>query len=270
MGELGRRSREGSVMATDSNIAWTDHTYNPWWGCERISPGCDHCYAADLAKRFGYADTWEGEFRFFGDKHWLTPKKWDREATLRGEPYRVFCGSMCDWADNRVPPEHRIRLWELVRETQNIKWLMLTKRIGNVPAMLPDDWGNGYENVTLMITVVNQDEANRDIPKLLRIPARCRGISYEPALGPVDFRDWLYCLYDYDDEPHEQCPALDWVIFGGESGPGFRQVDVGWARDVRDHCNVAGVAFFMKQMSGNNQSRMQTIPDDLMIREFPR
>ena len=173
-------------MAADSRIEWTHHTFNPWTGCQKVGPGCDHCYAEAWAKRTGIV-LWgpQAKRRLTSDANWRKPMKWNREAPVTGK-YRVFTASLADVFDNRAPEGARERLWDLVRDTPNLLWIVLTKRIGNIPAMLPPDWGEGYPNVVLGITVVDQEEADRDVPKLLRVPARWRALSMEPLLGPVD------------------------------------------------------------------------------------
>lgn len=219
-------------MADKTGIEWCDATFNAVWGCSKVSPGCDHCYAETLAKRYGF-DVWDnGKFREFGDKHWNEPLKWNAKAERAGKRLRVFCNSMADVFDNRWPEGTRERLWGLIEQTPRLDWLLLTKRIGNAARMVrrwPD-------NVWLGISVVNQEEADRDIPKLLAVPARVRFISYEPALGP--FRPALSWLAP---------GGIDWIICGGESGPKARPMHPQWARDIRDICWRTKTAFFFKQ-----------------------
>lgn len=121
-------------MGKDTGITWTDSTFNPWWGCEKVSPGCTNCYAATFDKRVG-GDHWGAKAgrRFFGDKHWREPEKWNRDAAKSGERHRVFCASMADVFEDRddlVQP--RIRLFHLISETPNLDWLLLTKRPENI------------------------------------------------------------------------------------------------------------------------------------------
>ena len=171
-------------MAANTKIEWADHTFNPWVGCAKVGPGCDHCYAESWAKRTGQADLWTGKRR--RTKTWGNPLKWDREAREKGIRYRVFCASLADVFDNAVPDAWREDLWDLILRTQYLDWIIVTKRIGNAAKMLPYDWMDGWPGVWLLATICNQAEADRDIPKLLATPAAVRGISYEPALGPVD------------------------------------------------------------------------------------
>ena len=149
---------------------------------------------------------------------------------------------MADVFDKDWPEGVRDRLWALIKATPHLDWQIVTKRIGNAAKMLPADWGDGYPNVWLIITVVNQAEANRDVPKLLTIPAAIRGLSIEPQLGPIDLREAHLA--------HVQLPRVDWVICGAESGPRRRPFDLGWAHNLKGQCQAVGVPFFLKQIPG--------------------
>lgn len=254
-------------MAENSPIEWTDHTFNPWWGCSKISPACDHCYAEAFADRlFPDGNLWKGSFRYFGPKHWAEPLKWQRKAELSGTNPRVFCASMADVFDKNASAAERVRLWDLIGATPHLRWLLLTKRIGNARAMLPESWGYGWPNVWLGITVVNQEEANRDVPKLLSVPAFCRFLSCEPLLEKIDLRHLEMTVEGYGSYPitfdaltgRHRAPALaatspleeksiDWVIAGGESGPQARPAHPDWFRSLRDQCAAARVPFLFKQ-----------------------
>lgn len=258
-------------MVENSAISWTDHTFNPWIGCQKVGPGCDHCYAEALAGRFNMAQWGPDQERRRTQPHtWLQPRRWNAEAYATGRRARVFCASMADVFDNAVPADWRMDLFDLIRETPHLDWILLTKRIGNVATMLPSDWGDhGWPHVWLMITVVNQTEANRDIPKLLDTPATLRGLSIEPQLGAIDLTPWLH-RGDVDlwrDDPLAASmlneavisghgwvrPAVYWVICGAESGPGARPFQEDWARSLRDQCQIAGVPFFYKQKIVNGR-----------------
>jgi len=231
-------------MGDKTTISWVQnedgtpgHTFNPVWGCTKVSPGCDHCYAESMANRFG---KWWGQGtprREFGDKHWNDPVRWNRAAEKSGIRHRVFCASMADVFDKDWPKGTRERLWELIKATPWLDWIIVTKRIGNAKRMLPADWGSGYLNVWLLITVVTQAEADRDTAKLAATPALIRGLSVEPQIESV--------AIDYETEW-----ALDWVICGSESGPHRRPFDLDWARALRDQCAAAGIQFFLKQTPG--------------------
>ena len=251
-------------MAENSKIEWTHHTFNPWIGCQKVGPGCDSCYAeAMMDARLGRVE-WgpHGARLRTSPANWRQPLKWDRDAAAAGERPRVFCASLADVFDNHasIMPEWRADLWALIRATPNLDWLLLTKRPGNIAKMLPPDWGDGYANVWLGCTVVNQDEADRDIPKLLAVPARVRFLSMEPLLGPVDLTELknpavaigehIYSALDCDVDPEDDewhGAKIDLVIVGGESGPGARPMHPDWVLSLRDQCQAAGVAFFFKQ-----------------------
>ena len=283
-------------MGKETSISWTRHTFNPWWGCEKVSPGCAHCYAETFSKRTGHT-VWGANAprRFFGDKHWGEPLRWDIDAAKLGERHRVFCASMADWLEDRddlVAP--LAQLLELIRVTPNLDWLLLTKRPENWLKRITDaimwnwceddqaaalhawgrNWINGQPpaNVWIGTTVEDQQRADKRIPELLKIPAKVRFLSCEPLLGPVDLRGpGLYAgdsiapaaIIDYE-------PRIHWAIAGGESGPGFRPFNPDWARSLRDQCKAAHVAFHMKQMGGLKPSMMPSTPNDLMIREYPQ
>lgn len=235
-------------MGENSAIEWTDATFNPWWGCTKVSPGCDHCYAETWAKRTGFPQLWAGaERRTFGLKHWAGPERWNARAQKEGKRLKVFCASMADVFDKDGPTGARADLWDLIEDTPHLDWLLLTKRVGNVEKMMAPHWQGIFpRNVWLGISVVNQVEADRDIPKLIEIPAYVRFLSCEPLLGPISFEGrWV----DHQNPAlHENwLEALSWLIVGGESGPHARPMNATWAYDLRDQCVAVGTAFFFKQ-----------------------
>lgn len=261
-------------MGIDTKIEWAHHTFNAWIGCTKVSPGCDHCYAARQdAHRRWTPDGWGGPRRRTSAEYWKQPLKWDRAAARKGERHRVFCSSLADVFDNQVDAAWRADLWPLIAATPHLDWLLLTKRPQNIKKMLPADWGSGYQNVWLGTTVENQAEADRRIPHLLAVPARVRFLSCEPLLGPVNLRNafivgpeggWEW----WGAERH----MLHWVIVGGESGPGARPMHPDWARSLRDQCATAGVPFFVKQLSSGGPKAIKEIdafPEGLRVREFP-
>lgn len=250
-------------MAEQSGIAWTKSTFNPWVGCSKIGPGCDNCYADAMDARLVF----RGE-RHWGagvprmrtsDANWHAVRVWnklapDTEFAGRKGFWPVFCASLADVFDNEVDQKWREDLFNLIKETPNLTWLLLTKRVGNVLNLVDRNIFEALPNVWLGATVVNQKEADRDIPKLLQIPAKVRFLSIEPMLGPIDLCHLpsisgigrhLNSLFESfgSDIPIK----IDWVIVGGESGHNARPMHPDWARDVRDQCSDAGVQFFFKQ-----------------------
>jgi len=256
-------------MAENSAIEWTHHTFNPWIGCTKVGPGCDNCYAADLATvRLGVKWGAGEDRRHTAASTWKQPRAWNRKAEAAGTRYRVFCASLADVFDNEVPAEWRADLFQLIRETPHLDWLLVTKRIGNAAkmALAAGGWPG---NVWLGITVVNQAEASRDVPKLLAVDVGVRFLSVEPLLGPIDLTEvsdtstaldpecWGDCACDslYGRDPGCRRNGgdgglkrkIDWVIVGGESGPLARPMHPDWARSLRDQCANAGVPFLFKQ-----------------------
>jgi len=235
-------------MAENSGIEWTDHTFNPWIGCQKVSPACDACYAEAWDKRFG-GERWgpKAARNRTSNANWNKPLQWNRKAEAEGVRYRVFCASLADVFDNHpsIEPGWRVGLWSLIRSTPHLDWLLLTKRPQNIAKFLPDDWGGGYPNVWLGTTVENQAFADQRIPHLLSVPGRIRFVSAEPLLGrwyPESTPGWdegYNCLYG--------TRRIDWVIAGGESGPSARPTNPDWVRWLRGQCQAAGVPFFFKQ-----------------------
>ncbi len=247
-------------MGQESKIAWTDATFNPWWGCTKVSAGCEHCYAETFSKRVG-KNVWGpiAERRFFGDKHWNEPVKWNRLARENGMPFRVFCASMADvFEDRQDLNESRARLFTLIEDTPFLTWLLLTKRPENMRRLAPGRWDYQWpRNIWAMTTVEDQKNALIRLTHLEVVPARIRGISYEPAIGPVRISWSRY--------------KINWVIAGGESGAGAREMPLQWARDVRDDARAGGTRFFMKQLGGfqDKKDKLKDFPNDLRIREWP-
>lgn len=254
-------------MAENSAIEWTDHTFNPWIGCTKVSPACDHCYAeAQNAFRKWAPDGWgpHAARKRTSDTYWRQPRKWSRDAEDASRRPRVFCASLADVFDNHrsIDPTWRLDLFRMISETQHLDWLLLTKRPQNVAKMVPPAWMRaGFPpNVWLGTTAENQTEADRRIPPLLSIPARVRFLSCEPLLGPLHlvqpqfgaFHCAAYCQRTCAAGGDEECPKhiapmIDWIIAGGESGHHARPSNPQWFRDLRDQCAAAGTPFLFKQ-----------------------
>ena len=200
----------------------------------KVSPACKHCYAESWSKRVGQQVWGVGsDRRFFGEKHWSEPLRWNLDAKNSGKRARVFCASMADvFEDRRDLDVWRSRLWDLIAATPYLDWLLLTKRIETVMRLAP--WGERWpENVWLGTTVEDQRRAAERLPVLQEIRAIVRFISAEPLLDAVDLTPWL--------------PSLDWVITGGESGPRARPSSPSWFLALMNQCMAADVAFHFKQ-----------------------
>lgn len=233
-------------MGEATSIEWTHHSFSPWWGCTKVSPGCSACYAEAFDKRIGGNHWGPGvERRTFGEKHWNEPKRWNAKAAKLGERHRVFCSSMADVFEAEAPAGQLDRLWPLIRETPHLDWLLLTKRPERIGASLPADWGQGYANVWLGTSVEDQTRAEERIPHLLGVPAVVRFLSMEPLLERVTLNPWL--LTEHGRRLIGALPGISWVIVGGESGPRARPMHPDWARSLRDQCVSAGVPFLFKQ-----------------------
>jgi protein gp37 len=257
-------------MGENSKIEWCTHTFNPWVGCTKVSPACDLCYAETWSRRTGQPELWKGARRRTTSANWNEPRKWNAAAAKLGIRAKVFCASLADVWDNQVPAEWRRDLFDLIHETPQLDWLLLTKRPQNIEKMLLPATGEAelwpWPNVWLGTTVENQEEAERRIPKLLAVPARVHFLSCEPLLGPLDLTrvaHYYPATRDFTDSWTGLDNALTgfratkaggwhgskigWVIAGGESGGKARPMHPDWARDLRDQCAAAGVPFLFKQ-----------------------
>lgn len=257
-------------MADKSNIEWTEATWNPWYGCLKVSPGCKFCYMYREMERYGR------------DPRVVTRSKTKFEDPLtwvRTGKAPKFCFT-CSWSDFFIEQadEWRAEAWEIIRKTPQITYQILTKRPERIREHLPADWGlSGYPNVWLGVSAENQQYADERIPLLLQTPAAVRWISAEPLLGPVHlgFHDEEFGFDISYLKPFTAgdpaIPALDWVVVGGESGPESRPMPQEWAQAIAEQCAEAKVAFFMKQMGGKGDKRgdLADIPEDLRIRQYP-
>ena len=244
-------------MATETEISWTDSTFNPWIGCSKVSAGCQNCYAETMDRRF----KWGGVLHWGPDtkpiitsqSEWAKPLKYQREAEKNNTIHRLFCGSLHDFADTRAPKGARERLWALVRRTPNIRWQMLTKRPKAITRALPDDWRDGYDNVSIGVTVENIAQGVPRIELLKKIPCAMRFLSIEPLLedlGQLDLTN------------------IGWVIVGGESGRGARPMNIDWAISVKEQCARQNVPFFYKQL-GSVRGHGDCLIDGIEVKEWP-
>lgn len=263
-------------MAENSKIEWTHHTFNPWRGCTKISPGCANCYAETMSHRNPKTlGEWgpNGVRVIAAESYWRLPLKWNKQAAKAGERHRVFCASLADVFEDR--PElidARKRLFRLIHATAHLDWLLLTKRPENIAKHqeLFADEIDTYEaeafskvwmrRVWLGVSVENQAAADERIPLLLQCPAAVRFLSVEPLLGRVLMP---YCPTG---------PMIDWVIVGCESGSHRRPMQQEWAESLASQCRAADCAFFMKQMEVNGKvaGEMDSFPTGLRVREFPK
>jgi len=239
-----------------TKIEWCDFTFNPWLGCTKVGPPCDNCYAESMMDtRYGRVRWGAGEDRVRTSKdYWRQPFKWDRAAAIAGRRDTVFCLSLGDIWDNEVDPLWRRDAFRIMDVTPNLIYLLLSKRIGNAEQMCNPSAGNPLlpRNAALGSTFGDQEEYDRDQLKLKQagevLGALFTFASIEPMLGPI--------ILDGN--------APGWIICGGESGRGAREMDPQWARDLRDASFRLGRPFFMKQMTAK-----KPIPSDLMVRQFP-
>ena len=246
-------------MPQTTNIAWTDSTWNPWSGCIKVSPGCDNCYASTLAENKRGTAAFPNGFDLTLRPHkYADPLKWK-------EPRRIFVNSMSDFFLGTVPPEAVVAAWNTMLAADWHQFQILTKRPIPAKRIIKELGLELPPHIWLGVSVENQEMADLRIPTLLEIPAKVRFLSCEPLLGPIDLSLWLgevnYCQTDLTTQEsvsafqsiiraakrHIGMPVIDWVIDGGESGPGRRPADTDWFRSIRDQCQAAGVAYFHKQ-----------------------
>lgn len=269
-------------MGENSAIAWTDHTFNPWIGCQKVSDACDNCYAETWDKRFK-GERWgpHAVRTRTADANWRKPFKWNKDARVSSERQRVFCASLSDWLDNHksILPQWRNDLFYMIDATPNLDWLLLTKRPHNYRQFAPRYWSPYPKNVWLGTTVEGQKAAEQRLWDLCQCLGKIKFISYEPALGPLD----LTCVKT--PEFGETFNALTgelstggfvgrigWVIAGGESGPNYRPSDPDWFRSLRDQCIAHDVPFLFKQYGGKTRKEIDAKGrelDGVVWNEFP-
>lgn len=245
-------------MSEKTIIAWTDHTFNPWMGCHKISDGCKNCYAATLTKNRMGLSLWGppgSTQRQVTKQPWKNVLQWNKSAEQDGIRRKVFCASLCDvFEDHETANSTRPAVWNLIRSCQSLDWQLLTKRPHRILDNLPDDWGpDGWPNVWIGTSVEDMRVSER-VDYLRKVPAVVRFISYEPAIGSLNDLD---------------ITGIDWVIYGGESGSGYRHEDKEWAREMRRKCINSGAAFFHKQSAGY-RTELGIELDGKIVREYPQ
>lgn len=235
-------------MGATTKISWTDKTFNPWWGCEKVSAGCAMCYAEGDARRWGY-EVWgkHAPRRFFGEHHWNEPLRWNRLAQHDGVRFKVFCASMADVFEKHVEEnvrakqtEERKRLWNLIEQTPFLDWQLVTKRPENMVGMVPGAWVNtkAPKNVWGTITAENNSVLRPRLDKLNLINWAVRGISAEPLLEELKFNTVDLCLFD-------------WIIYGGESAlhkANARECNIEWIRKGIKSIRCLPIKIFVKQL----------------------
>lgn len=291
-------------MGSKTGIEWTDATWNPFMGCSRVSEGCRHCYAERMAGRFAPkaaegslyhglthlvngTQVWTGKINSAPEYTWEAPLRWRK-------PRRIFVNSMSDLFHENVPDVWIDRVLATMALAPRHIFQVLTKRPERMLAYFsdlrartlsiidrmadirymgfePDGVDLPLSNVWLGVSAENQKAADERLPILAKVPCRVRFVSCEPLLGPLDITRWINRDAIRESEGSWVSEQVDWVICGGESGPGARPMDPDWARSLRDQCVAAGVPFFMKQMgSAFGPQKGHDLPPDLDIKQFPK
>lgn len=237
----------------NSLIGWTHSTWNPWMGCHKVSPACEHCYIGQVIRRMG-REPFDGPMKTT-DATWKKPFTWNRKAKKAKRRHRVFLCSISDFF-HRGTDLWRNDAWSVIRQCKHLDWLILTKRSERIAENLPHDWGDGWPHVWLGVTVENQTWTRR-LDDLVRIPAHVRFVSAEPLLGPVDLRPWLN--------------HLDWVITGCEQAAKAkrREMYLDWVRDLRDQCDKAEVPVFHKQYYKGTKLCYDGLIDGVKRQDWP-
>jgi protein gp37 len=246
---------KGNIAVGKTNISWCAYAFNIAWGCVKISDGCTHCYADGFDRRTG-GSHWgpQAQRRTFGEKHWREPAKWNKQAERDGRKHRVFCSSMTDvFLDDPVIAHELEKLWTLIKQTPFLDWQLLTKRPERIRECLPPDWGDGWPNVWLGVSVENRKHGVPRIAILREIPAVVRFLSCEPLLEDLGKLDLT---------------GIGWVIVGGESGARFRPMSHDWAKAIRRQCREHNVPFFFKQSAALYPGRGIEL-DGEVVQEFP-
>lgn len=239
-------------MAENSGIGWTTHTNNFWWGCHKVSEECRFCYIDRMMNRVGI-EAFKGPIKTKAG--WKNHARWNKECAKSGDRYRIFTCSMSDFL-HRGADEWRAEAWAAIKSTPNLDWLILTKRADDIEACLPEDWGHGYPNVWLGVTIGKQDSMWR-LDYLKKVPARIKFVSAEPLLEAIDFGGNL--------------KGINWVISGCESGAvdKRRPMEMSWIESIDTQCNEAGTAHFFKQYYAGSELVKDGMLNGKVVQNFP-
>jgi protein gp37 len=231
------------MSSINTGIEWTDRTWNPTTGCDKVSPGCTHCYAEALTKRF-HTNFPNGFDLTLHRNRLEEPKRWKK-------PSRIFVNSMSDLFHEEVPIDFLKEVFEVMRETPWHIYQILTKRDKRLVELAPQlEWS---DNIWMGVSVENQNYVHR-VDSLRQVDAKLRFLSCEPLLGPLQL----------------DLTGIHWVIVGGESGQKHRPMQAEWAQSIRDQCQDAGVAFFFKQWGGRTPKAAGRLLDDKIWDEMPK
>lgn len=265
-------------MGDASAIEWTDATWNPWRGCDKVSPGCAHCYMFAGQRRGGLDPTTVVRTSPATFRAPLGPK-WTRKSdAIRDRERRRMRVFTCSWSDFFHPDADAWRedAWAVIRQRPEFDWQILTKRPELVADRLPDDWGDGYPNVWLGVSIENRRFVRR-ADQLRALPAVVRFVSAEPLLGPLRYQRWHvaedrrlgFGWADGASGQQLELHGIDWLIVGGESGPGARRMDPEWVLRLKAATDWSGTAFFFKQWGGARPGG-EALLDGQEYRAFPR
>lgn len=269
-------------MGTKTGISWTDKTFNMVIGCSRYDECCVYCYAERLDARFYKEGHWgvKSDRKTMSEKYWKSPLAWNENAKKNGINFKVFCSSMADvFEDNDKLIPEREKLWKLIKATPNLTWQILTKRYDCIEKFLPEDWGDGYDNVWLGISVGLQKRADEYIPVFLKVKAKTKFLSCEPLIGEINL------------SPYLKTGNINWVIVGGESGNGsvpedksvkfrYRECKLEWIESIVKECKENNIAVFTKQLGTHLAKTMKLkdktgadvdeFPESIKFQEFPK
>lgn len=263
-------------MSQNTKIEWCDSTLNPFYGCTKVSPGCQYCYALRMIHRLPkstalpmwetYTNTGEWTGKILNNVNVM------KKALSWRKPRKIFLGSMCDIFHDNVLMDDIHEVFDYVRRMPQHTFMLLTKRPENMKKAIESYNTSLMGNLWLGLTVCNQEEAEQKIPILLRTPGTVRFVSIEPMLGAVNLTDIQCIICDAPDVSFNALTGisdkekLNWVICGGETGTRARQMDLDWARSLRDRCAEADVPFFFKSTGGKSKSDLL---DGKTHKEFP-